>query len=187
MSSEIVNVVSLDLELAQPSERIIEVGVTVGNLYERTILASKSFFVNPHEELSPFIKDLCHIEQATVDAAPDLIDAYNDMAEFLKPFNVHRMMITWGAGDGWQLRSQLNRCGKPYEWAFGRTEMNVKNLIQAQLMAQGQRIQGGLAKSMTKFGLTFKGTKHVAKDDSLNTLLLFYRYLDLTKEIQIKR
>ncbi len=180
-----MNIVALDLEMNNPThdQRIISIGVTVGDLYNRTILDSKDFFVNPHEQLTDFIKNLCHIKQETVDSAPDLIDSYNQMAEFIRSFAPHPMLIQWGNGDDWQLKRQLNATGLPYEWVFGRTSMNVKNLVQAHSLARQAKSQGGLATYMTRYGLKFEGTKHVSKDDSKNTLLMYYRYLDLIKEI----
>lgn len=186
MDPKIIDIiVGLDLEMSQPSQRIIEIGVAVGSIVQRKILASKSFFVNPHEPLSDFIKNLTHITQENVDAAPNLGDAYNSMVEFLLPFNPHRMVIQWGQGDERTLKEQLSHCGQHFEWMFGRTAMNVKNIVQAHQIALGRHAQGGLAKSLLKYGLRFEGTKHRADSDAVNTLRLFFKMLDILKTIEL--
>jgi inhibitor of KinA sporulation pathway (predicted exonuclease) len=49
----------------------------------------------------------------------------------------------------------------------------VKTLYVAWRMAQGKDISGGLAKAMTKLGLSFRERKHDALDDSLNTFRMY--------------
>jgi len=174
-----MNIVSLDLEMAQPSRKIIEIGITVAHLESKQILVKKSFFVNPQEPLTEYITNLTSISQDDVDNAPMLLDAYKDMCKFLAPYQIQRQPVVWGAGDMRTLKEQLGE--NDYDWCFGFREMDVKTLVQAHRISQGFSMQGGLAKSMTRYGLSFQGTIHRANDDSFNTLLLYFRMLELFK------
>ena len=176
--------VALDLEFTQPSEKILQIGITIGESNTRTIIESRSWYVNPEEPLSDYIKTLCHVkDESLIHNAPDLLTVYKDIASYLNDWSYHKQLIVWGSGDGWQLRSQLYQANPHVEWIFGRTEMNVKNLVQAHQVALGQKSQGGLAKMMGKYNLSFKGTKHDAGDDSRNTLVLYYKMLDMMKNM----
>lgn len=185
-----LNIVSLDLEMNthEGINPIIEIGCSIGHLETRTILDKKSFLVHIGEPITPFITSLTGITDEMIKDAPVLIDAYNNMVSWLEPYATQKMPIVWGNGDIRTLKSQLiqqsdlNRDISIKEWPFGYSEMNVKNLVQADLVANGKSMQGGLAKSMTRYGLKFEGTKHRADDDSLNTLKMYFCMLDLLKQ-----
>ena len=59
---------SLDLEMNQPSRKIISIGVVVGNIRTGNILEKLNVFVNPREKLITRIKDLTKITQEDVDS-----------------------------------------------------------------------------------------------------------------------
>jgi len=183
-----MNVVSIDLEMNNPTyeQKIISVGVTVGSLYDRTILTSKDFFVNPREPLTEFIKKLCNISQETVDNAKELQDVYLDILSFIKPYSAHKTIIEWGTGDCYTLRRQLSATDRPYEWFGSRSSMNVKNLVQAHMYAVQRKAKGGLEKSLVQFGESFDGTPHSSEDDSRNTMAMFFRYLEVLDKTRLK-
>ena len=176
--------VSLDLEMNQPSGKIIEIGVTVGNAYKREIIEKKHFFVNPNENLSEYIIRLTTIKQADVDAAKPLHEAYLDLCQYLKPFKFRQCVVTWGGGDHYLLKNQLQETGMPYEWILGHSYINVKTIHQSLMISKNEKTQGGLAKSILKYGMHFKGTKHRAIDDAYNTMKLWFKMLDMLETIQ---
>lgn len=184
-----MNIASLDLELNQYNghPKIIQIGVTVGNLEKRQIIEKRSFMVNPNEGITEYISTLTGITDHQVKDAPDLIGAYKQLAEYLQTFETHKQPIVWGNGDIWALKKELAEMNMPQDdwklWPFGFTEMNVKTIVQAILTAKGEKTQGGLAKSMNKFGLRFVGTKHRADDDSYNTLLIYFKLLGLLEDV----
>lgn len=179
-----MNVLALDLEMNQPSRKIIEIGVAVGNAQTLEIYDRKSFLVNPLEELNPEIIKLCRISQNMVDTAPVLLESYKAMVEWVSTFNVHPMPVVWGSGDVPTLGDQMIQQYKgEYNWIFGRTEMNVKNIVQAHRMALGFNTQGGLAKSLKKYDINFNGTKHRAHDDAYNTLVIYFEFLKRMKTL----
>jgi len=173
---------SLDLEMAQPSCKIIQIGACVGNIRTGEILEKLSVFVNPNEELTPFIINLTGIRQEDVDNGYTLEEAYG----ILKEMHVrHKSFVnpaTWGGGDNQELFKQLKTENPNFEgWCFGRRWIDAKTLFVSWRFANGRPIQGGLAKSMLKVGLKFEGRKHNATDDSVNTFHMYRRLLELLK------
>lgn len=168
--------------MAQPSGKIISVGAVVGNIKTGEILENFHEFVNPKEKLTPFITELTKIKQSDVDSAGTLMDAYLGLKAVHKNHNSFINPITWGGGDsqevGKQLRSEYGAI-ENFEWCFGRRWIDVKTLFVSWRFANGQAIQGGLARSMTKVGLKFEGQKHNARDDAFNTFRMYRKMLGL--------
>lgn len=171
-----MNILALDLELNQdPSgSKIIEIGACVGDLQTTEVLETYTAFVNPQQKLQDFIIQLTSITQEDVDKAGSIEDAYLGMVAFAKKYDSARMPLVWGVGDGYAIRRELpSHC----EWSFGRRELDVKAVFQAYQMAKEEKIQAGLAKAMTRLGLSFKGKKHRAIDDAVNTFLIYCELL----------
>jgi inhibitor of KinA sporulation pathway (predicted exonuclease) len=165
--------VSLDLELNQPSRRIIQIGAVIGNIRTGEIVSRFDSKVSPDEVLSPAIAKLTKIKQEEVDVAPKLKEAYESLKRWLEPFAGERVLnpITWGGGDTETLREQLQLDLE--RWLFGRRWLDAKTLFVAWRMAQGRELQGGLGRSMTKLGLSFEGRQHNAIDDAENTFRIY--------------
>ena len=173
--------VSLDLEFNQQEvPKIIEIGLTIGDLSSRSILDTKSILVNPEEGITEYISTLTGITDYMVSSAPKIDEAYRIMKDYLDSHKVHRQPIVWGSGDVAMLKNAVN---SPLDFPFGFTEMNVKTIVQAVLTSRNMATQGGLAKSMLKFGMRFNGKKHRAIDDSKNTMLLYFKLLDLLRKV----
>ncbi len=171
-----MNILSFDLELNQDptGAKIIEIGACVANINSGEILESYSAFVNPEQALTEFIIQLTGISQQQVDAAGCLEDAYLGMVTMAKSYECLRMPLVWGMGDGLALRQELPA---HVEWLFGWRELDVKAVFQAYQMAKGEKIHAGLAKALTRLGLTFKGIKHRAIDDAINTFHIYHALL----------
>ena len=165
--------VSLDLELNQPSQRIIQIGAVVGNIRTGEIVSRFNSKVSPNEELNPEIIKLTGINQAEVNSAPTLGQAYESLQRWLDPFANERVLnpLTWGGGDTEILRGQLRLDHE--RWLFGRRWLDSKTLFVAWRMAQGRELQGGLGRAMTKLGLTFQGRQHNALHDAENTFRIY--------------
>ena len=111
-----------------------------------------------------------------VDNGVELEHAYEMLANMHKRHGSHHNPITWGGGDTVELKEQLN---SNHAWCFGRRWTDVKTIYITMSIANGGKVQGGLARTMTKFGLNFKGRKHNALDDSINTFRLYKKFLDI--------
>jgi inhibitor of KinA sporulation pathway (predicted exonuclease) len=169
--------VSLDLEMNQPSQRIIQIGAVIGNIRTGEIISRFDSKVFSNEELNPEIIKLTGIKQAEVNSAPTLRQAYESLQHWLDPFANERVLnpVTWGGGDTETLRGQLQLDRE--RWLFGRRWLDSKTLFSAWRMAQGRELQGGLGRAMTKLGLTFQGRQHNALHDAENTFRIFHALL----------
>ena len=170
-----MNFLFLDLEMDQPSQKIIQVGWTIGDPVSGRVYEIEGPYVRLNGLLNPIISNLCGVEQTTLDKADMLDDVYSDMyADYIK----HRCsstVVTWGKGDLSLLHDQVS---SRLPWPFGQHYMDAKNLYQAWKLKTGaDHLKGGLARAMTKFGLHFQGRKHNAGDDAYNTFKIYSRLL----------
>jgi len=164
----------VDLEMNQPSRKIIQVGACVGNISTQEILEEYSAFVNPDEEISEYIVKLTGITQKDVDdKGVTLMEAYQGLAAMHKKHDAFCNPVQWGGGDAEFLREQLKLTGERAFWCFGRRWIDAKTLYQCWRMSQMQPIQGGLSKALKRLGKNFDGRKHNALYDSINTFYVF--------------
>jgi len=170
--------------MCQPSNAICEIGICIGDIQEKRIVETKSFLINPDEEISPFITTLTGITNEMVKDCPDLTGAFRQMCDYIAPFNCHRQVIQWGGGDTYELKNQLyGKIDLSKEWPLGRTTMNVKNVVQAIRCAKNQPTQGGLKKMCNVFNVKVDGPMHRAHNDARATMQLYFKLLELLKEI----
>jgi inhibitor of KinA sporulation pathway (predicted exonuclease) len=181
-------IVSIDLELNQPSKRIIQIGAVVGDLTTGNVVDRFSIFINPVEALSPEIVKLCGIKQSDVDSAPDIKEAYRQLTIWLKPYAGQRSLnpLTWGGGDSEDLRQAVGVDREDRAtWVFGRRWIDVKTVFIAWRTAHQRPGDGGLAKSMTKLGLAFQGHRHNALNDAENTFAVYIALLKQFSPTQV--
>lgn len=170
-----MNILSLDLEMNQPSGKIIEVGYVIGNLYTGEVLKKVSRLCSISEEVSPRITQLTGITPEMLAATGWATkDAYKEMITLHKSYECFRNALTWGGGDTEWLRKEL---GEGPGWALGRRWIDAKTIYTSRCFSLGIKPQAGLAKAMTKLGLKFKGKKHRAADDAENTFYIYRRLL----------
>jgi len=183
-----VNFMALDLEMNQPSGKIIQLGAVIGNILTGEILERISLFVDPEEPLNPEIVDLCAItEDMIAEEGKELEDQYHVLCDLHEKHNCSKMPIVWGSGDrndSSELRLQLRKIGMVFnmgygdhtpepQFLFGHRIFDAKTLMQTKKLINGESLQGGLAKSLTKLGLKFEGKKHNAMDDAYNTFIIY--------------
>lgn len=190
-----MNVMAVDLELNQPSGAIIELGICIGDVHTGTILERKGWDIFVPEDLDPiaeFITQLTGITQERVNNGVLFLTAYNEMVELYKKHNCTLNMVTWGGGDHRAIRQTLHTICEDLQvekpaWEFGHREFDVKTIFLAIALAQKLKVRSGLAKSMTRVGLAFEGTKHTAPDDAYNTFrLLVHLIRKLPKGVVLK-
>lgn len=174
---------SFDLELNQASTgaKIIEIGACIGETVHKEILATYSCLVNPNEALEPQIIALTGITQEEVNQGKTIEEAYLGMEQFAHNYGCVRIPLVWGCGDGHALRTELP---KNIKWNFSRRELDVKALYQSYQVAVGGKLEAGLSKAMQKIGLSFQGKQHRAKDDAINTFLIFCELLQRFKPME---
>jgi inhibitor of KinA sporulation pathway (predicted exonuclease) len=177
-----MNLMSLDLEFNQPSGKIIQVGVCILDTKTGHIFAEKRIYIKLNEQLNPDISKLTGIEEEVLKKdGVSLIDAYEIILEMKTKHHVFTNPITWGLDDGRILKDQLygmklfgRTSQETHPWIFGGRSMDTKTLYQTRKIYLGEPTQSGLAKSLTRVGLNFKGKKHDALDDAINTARLFH-------------
>jgi len=176
-----VNMMALDLEMNQPSSKIIQVGYSIWDMQRDEIVQYPGLYVAIDEPLDPRIIKLCHINMDKYEAEKmSLMQAYERMAADYRLHSCRLNAVTWGGGDTQLLREQLGMGDD--RWVFGRRWTDTKTIAQTYFIANNISFPGGLATSMKKLGLQFKGTKHDAADDAYNTLVAFRHLFNKLKD-----
>lgn len=175
----------LDLELNQNKEtgaRIIQVGACVGDLKTGEILEKLSVYVNPLQELEPFIIQLTKIKQQDVDNGTTLEEAYAQLEILHKKYNSFVNCVVWGCGDVRALHSELLAHNPEFKSRiFGRREIDTKTIYCAWRLAQGLPPSGGLSTAARNLKVKWRGQAHDALDDSINTWNVFCNLVDKYK------
>ena len=176
---------ALDLELAQPSGKIIQVGIAIGRADDRfENYITKKWYIDPNEPISDFIIGLTGITDADIRAnAVSHETVARELSELIKEHNCFVNPVTWGGGDSVELLAEFsNRCVDfPH---FGRRWIDVKTFYTLLMFAKNKKPSGGLASAMGAFKLQFKGTAHRADVDAANTLALFHHLVHRQRSLE---
>ncbi len=164
----------VDLELNQPSGKVIQIGAVRINIRTGEILSKFNTYVNPEETLDPYIVDLCHITQEQVDSAPTIVPALKAWWGWVDGKHVG----AWGR-DVKLLADLSNELGvdTPHFSTYDLLPMGT--ILRNGVVNGGS---GGLRKTMTTFGLDFEGQPHNALDDALNTAKLAFTWVDMVSK-----
>lgn len=175
-----MNILCFDLEMNQPSNKIISLGACVGSLEKGAILASMHRYVQIDEVITPFIENLTGVTNDLVKTyGVPLEQAFADMIEMKTTNECLFHPYTWGGGDVSTLREQL---GDKAPWPMGRRYVDVKTLWVSWALANGQNPSGGLAKICNRLGHPFQGQKHNAESDAINTFKVMHSMHNKFKE-----
>ena len=172
----------LDLEMNQPSGKIVQIGAVVGDTQTGEIVDRLRIYVNPGEPIAEFITELCGITQEQIDTQGVSIDeAYTILKKFHKQANFINP-VSWGGGDSQEIYDQLSEETRK-SWCFGRRWIDAKTVFVSQMIAHQNRVDSsGLAASMKRVGLQFVGKQHDAQDDAENTFKMYQHLLYSIRE-----
>jgi len=185
------NYLSLDLELnnaddgSTPNPKIIQVGVAVGSYedYCNGTLYKEKWYIDPQEPIFPFITELTGITDDDIarNAVPHEHVA-KELGALIKARDCFVNPITWGGGDSVELKDEFKTRGVHFP-CFGHRWIDVKTWYIFLRFAKGQPAKAGLKSAIREFKLKFDGVPHRADDDALNTLRLFFKFLELQSEM----
>lgn len=178
-----MHIIAIDLEMAQPSRKIIELGYVIANPKNKDIKLRRTILVNPHEQLSQEIINLTGITQADVDSGVELHEAYNMMCADINQYQCFKSVIEWST-DHIELRTQLGiTCA---DYIFILRALDVKSLFQMYTMVTpNTKTVAGLEKALEILGIKFQGRPHRAEDDAYNTILAFFAITDKMKKFDL--
>jgi inhibitor of KinA sporulation pathway (predicted exonuclease) len=168
---------AIDLEMncdgVNPPDEIIQIGVVFFDTETKEVIEKFNRYIKISTPLHDYITKLTGITQKCIDEeGVSLYKAYTDLVEIVKKYNTFRQAIQWGASDIEILKQQLFEVDDE-DFAFGRSSCNVKAIFQMFRIANNKKFNGGLSKSLGKFGYQFKGKKHNALDDAFNTMRMY--------------
>ena len=176
---------ALDLELNQPSGKIIQVGIAIGRAEDRfENYFTKKWYIDPLEPISDFIIGLTGITDSDISAnCVSHETVARELGELIKEHKCFVNPVTWGGGDSVELLNEFsNKCVDfPH---FGRRWIDTKTFYTLLMFARGKKPSGGLASAMGAFKLHFKGTAHRADVDAANTLALFFKLIDRQRKLE---
>lgn len=180
-----MNYCALDLEMNQPSGRIIQVGVCIGNPLQRdNEFFRQQWLINPEESLNPDIVALCAITDDDIaQRAVSHAQMASELGALLTKYNCFVNPVTWGGGDSVELLAELRERGIEFQF-FGRRWVDVKTFHVMRCLALGRSHSGGLKSVMGQYKLPFIGRAHRADVDAFNTLRLFFKLMERQSTIE---
>ena len=169
---------ALDLELNQPSNKIIQVGISIADITdEKREYLTRAWYVDPGEPITEFITELTGITDDDVkNKSNTLQEIADDISRLSKENDVFVNPVTWGGGDSIELLETFknNNVHFPH---FGRRWIDVKTWYVYLMLARYKTTSGGLASAMGEFKIPFEGKAHRADVDAYNTLRFFFHLL----------
>ena len=183
-----MNYLSLDLELNNSRDglvnpKIIQVGISVGS-FDKGIILTKSWFIDPGEPIYEFITELTGITNFEIaQKSVSMNTVAEELSDIIKKYECFVNPITWGAGDAVKLINDFKN-NNIYFPHFGRRELDVKQIYVFQMIVQNKSIKSGLSSAMGRYKLQFKGKPHRADVDAENTLILFFELIKRQKSLE---
>lgn len=180
---------SLDLEMNQPSGKIIQVGIAIGCLhdYMNNTIDTHKWYIDPEEDITDFITGLTGITNLDIknyslpheEVAKRLSALIEEHKCFINP-------VTWGIGDAETLKKEFYDRGIEFK-NFGRRSIDIKTWYVMKCISMGRNPSGGLSSSMASLSnnkLKFTGVQHRADIDAWNTLKLFFYLIEKENKTQ---
>jgi len=179
MSRKLDKVLVIDLEATcwegdpppGQSSEIIEIGLCVLDVATGERSAPRAILVKPQQStLSEYCIQLTTITPAMLEDGLGFADACMLLREEYQ--SQRRTWASYGDYDRLKFMQQCEEWGAPYP--FGRTHINVKNLLALQF---GLKREVGLQRGTALLDLPFEGTIHRGVDDAWNIAAVLARVL----------
>lgn len=179
------NFISLDLEFNQPSRKIIQIGISIGNQTksEKEWLTTK-WYVDPHETLNQEIIALTGITDDDIKTNSTPVDQIaSELSALINSYECFVNPVTWGGGDSEMLLNLFESSNVKFPH-FGRRHIDVKTIHTFINFAKNKNKSGGLSSVMGQYKLQFIGKAHRADIDAYNTLRLYFALLNRQTSIE---
>ena len=173
------NFIALDLELNQPSNKIIQVGVAIGNACQHpNEYIVKKWYIDPKEPIDPFIVDLTGITDSNIRAySYSHATVARELDELIKKHKPWLNAVVWGYDDAGVLRKEFERNSVEFKHLGGRW-IDLKTIYNFMMFSENANPRGGLTEAMAKYDLAFDGPAHRADVDAVNTLKFFFEVMN---------
>lgn len=166
----------IDLEMNQPSRKIIQIGAVIGDLESGVIIKTLRLFVNPLEPLNPRISKLTGIEASQLKSP--LIETVFSLETFIKQNQIENEPLIWGTSDITELRKQILEGDPNRDVGFlGKSWIDVRSLFFLAARRRGLPEKVNLLSAMKSCGILFSGRPHDALSDARNTFIFAYHLL----------
>lgn len=181
-----MNLMVLDVELNQPSRKVIQIGAAVFNARNAALIDRLEIYVNPDETIDPFITELTGIKNSDVQSGMSIYEAYNELKRFHSKHKCFRNPMVWGSGvrndsiaidEDYRRYAKENGMETDSENFMGFRVIDVKTIYQSVQIFENSQYSGGLKDSMKKLGLEFEGEAHRALTDAVNTFRIWYHLM----------
>ena len=171
-----MRLVAVDLEMNQPSHKIIQIGAVCFQADNGLIVESFDQLVNPGEAISFEIVTLTGISNDAVKGMPRIKDAAEQFGAFKDRLKINPIGIVWGAGLSNDIRKIFDEA--EIDSPFRSRIIDVKGVFQmlANSSHSKMRQKVGLAKACDLLGLgwdTKFGEPHRAIADAYNTMRVY--------------
>lgn len=169
-----MNIMALDLEMNQPSRKIIEVGAAVYNGRTGLFVEKLSMFINPGEKIEPFITDLTGITDQDVSNGFTIIQGYEELRRLHKKHKCFMNPLVWGSGtrnDSQAIFEETKLAGENF---MGFRVLDVKTIFQSVQIHHGQQHGMGLKEACERLKIGFEGSNHRAVVDAMNTFRIWF-------------
>lgn len=171
-----MKLVAVDLEMNQPSNKIIQIGAICFRPDNGSIIAEFNQFVNPGEEINPEITALTGIKNSDLVNMPSIVKAANEFCAFKNKLEISPIGIVWGAGKSNDVREIFEEAG--IEGPFKNRVIDVKGTFQMLANVSGSKLRQkvGLGKACEILGLGWDskfGEQHNALADAFNTMRVY--------------
>ena len=173
---DIVNVIDLECCCwrGKPAGDIIEIGISTIDLRSAKIKGSLAIIVKPEQdEISDFCTELTTL-------TPEFVEkegiSFEKACKRLEIEHQTRTRVWASYGDFDRIHFQRMCYRYNLAYPFGRTHINIKNLIA---LLEGWNKEIGMAGAYNKFiGTSIEGTHHRGVDDARNIAYIFKNILD---------
>lgn len=169
------NFISIDLELNQPSNKIIQVGVAIGNSKQNPKdYTVQKWYVDPKEPIDNFITNLTGITESDIRANCVSLDTVAlELTALIKTHEPWLQAVVWGYNDIEKLRRVFEKNNVVFNHLGGRW-IDVKTIYNFLMFSQDKSPKGSLDEAMAKSECWFEGEKHRADIDACNTLKFWF-------------